>query len=149
MSGQLWGTCGWCEHRKRVTRASGILYRHAWEGGECEGSGAFPVLDSVRTATVSLDKLDASWANGRSREDIVNELRELITNRTGDPDIVETYTDFELVPDDISDVALLGVEIAPYRREVEASWGWEVAYVFLWLGALAAGFAAGWWWRGR
>lgn len=98
MSGQLWGTCGWCEHRKRVTKASGILYRHTWEGSECEGSGAFPVLDSVRAR-----------------------------------DVVDVYTNPDIIANELP----------------TASWGWDALYALLWLGALAAGFAAGWWWRGR
>lgn len=154
MSDQLWGTCPWCQRRKRVTKVEEpLLYAHDRPGGNfpCLGSGQDPKEGSVRTADkVSLaidewqrDALASTWTNGRSREDIVNELRDLINQGAEpacprpDPTIVETYTDESLYGD--------GVD----SWQGDASWGWEVAYAFLWLGAIAAGFAAGWWWRGR
>lgn len=47
-------------------------------------------------------------------------------------DVVDEYTDPAIV-----------------TAEYPSAWGWDALYAFLWLGALAAGFAAGWWWRGR
>lgn len=143
MSDQLWGTCRWCQRRKRVTKAEEpLLYTHDRPGGNfpCLGSGQDPREGSVRTAEkvslvkpvvpIQLGEIKTNWARGKSNAEVVQELRDLIGRGPLDrprPDLVDEFT----------------ITVG------ETGWGWEVAYAFLWLGAIAAGFAVGWWWRGR
>lgn len=167
MSDQLWGTCPWCQRRKRVTKAEEpLLYTHDRPGGNfpCLGSGQDPKEGSVRNAAgdtpeelaaladrVSLTKpvetyIRSGWPVGMTNAEIVQELRDLIDK--GPAVKLDTWQRDALGPgkdfvDTYSNESLIDT------WEDEGGWGWEAVIVAVLVAVGVGSFLAGWWWARR